>query len=62
MIKFTQHLLNNGYHMIDATVQPTCWSKLVRDFLNNDYTLEDSSLKATQLLLCFKLTYYMTGD
>jgi hypothetical protein len=62
MVKFTQHLINNGYQMVDGTGQGTSWSKLVRDFLNNDYTTEDAPLKALQLLLCFKVTYYMTGD
>jgi hypothetical protein len=38
MIKFSDYLINNGYQMIDATGQGTSWGKLVRDFLNNDYT------------------------
>ena len=38
--------MNNGYNIVDATGQGTSWSKLVRDYLNNDYTLEDSPLKA----------------
>ena len=46
MINFSDHLLNNGYQMVDGTGQGTSWSKLVRDFLNNDFTLEDAPLKA----------------
>ena len=48
--------------MVDATGQGTSWSKLVRDFLNEDFTTEDAPLKAIQLLLCFKLAHYVTGD
>lgn len=62
MINFSQHLINNGYRMVDATGQGTSWSKLVRDFFNSDYTMEDAPLKALQLILSFKLTYYVTGD
>jgi len=46
MVNFCQHLLNNGYTLVDATGQGTTWSKLVRDFLNDDYTMEDAPLKA----------------
>ncbi len=46
MIKFSDYLINNGYQMIDATGQGTSWGKLVRDFLNNDYTTQDAPLKA----------------
>ena len=28
----------------------------------SDYTIEDGTLKAIQLLLSFKLTYYVTGQ
>jgi len=39
MDRFCTHLINNGYMMVDATGQGTKWSKLVRDFINSDYTL-----------------------
>ena len=61
MSKFCQHLVNNGYNMVDATGQATKWVKLTRDFFNSDYTLEDGPLKAIELLLSFKLAYDVTG-
>lgn len=62
MINLAQMFVNNGYSHVDATGQGTKWTRLHRDFLISDYTLEDSPLKAFELLLIFKLCYYVTGD
>ena len=62
MRKFCQHLVNNGYMMVDATGQATKWAKLNRQFFTSDYTIEDSTLKAIELLLSFKVGYYVTGE
>ena len=62
MVNLAQMFVNNGYIMADATGQGTKWTRLNHDFLSSDFTLEDSPLKAIQLLLIFKLTHYMTAD
>lgn len=62
MVNFCTLLTNNGYNFVDATGQGTKWGKIVREFLLSDFTIEDSPLKALELLLCFKLCYYMTGE
>ncbi len=62
MNNFCQHLVNNGYTMVDATGISTVWTKLMKQFLTSDYTLEDATLKAIQLLLSFKVAYYVTGE
>ena len=62
MVNLSQMFINNGYVMVDATGQGTKWTRLSHEFLSSDFTLEDSPLKAIQLLLIFKLTHYLTGD
>lgn len=61
MRNFCQHLINNGYLMVDATGQATKWTKLYKEFLGSDYTIEDGVLKTIQLLMSFKVAYYVTG-
>jgi hypothetical protein len=61
MDNFCQHLVNNGYSMVDATGQGTKWSKLYRQLLTSDYTIDDAPLKALELLVSFKFAYYVTG-
>ncbi len=46
MIQLSDHLINNGYNMVDATGQGTAWMKMTRDFYNNDGTLQDGPLSA----------------
>ena len=62
MRRFCQHLINNGHTMVDATGQATKWAKLNKEFFTSDYTIEDSTLKAIELLLSFKVAYYVTGE
>jgi hypothetical protein len=62
MENLAQMFINNGYVMADATGQGTKWSRLHRDFLASDYTLEDAGLKAIETLLIFKVAHYVTGD
>lgn len=61
MRNFCQQLINNGYTMVDATGQATKWTKLYKEFISSDYTIEDGHLKALQLLMSFKVAYYVTG-
>ena len=60
MVNLAQMFVNNGYVMADATGQGTKWTRMHHDFFSSDYTLEDSLLKAIQILLVFKLAYYLT--
>ena len=62
MVNLAQMFVNNGYVMADATGQGTKWTRMHHDFFSSDYTLEDSPLKAIQILLVFKLAYYLTSD
>ena len=60
--KYCQNLIDNGYNMVDATGQATKWAKLTREFFTSDFTIEDGTLKAIELLLSFKVAYYVTGE
>lgn len=62
MINFCTCLINNGYTMVDATGQGTSWGKMTRTFMTSDFTLEDAPIKALELLMSFKVCYYVTGD
>lgn len=59
---YSQHLLDNGYGLMDATGQGTKWGKTTRDYFNSDFTVEDNSLNSLVMLDAFKLAYYMTGE
>ena len=61
VVGFCQHLVNNGYNMVDATGQGTKWAKLTRQFFTNDYDVEDSPLKIIELILSMKMAYYVSG-
>lgn len=39
MINFCTGLIDNGYSFVDATGQGTTWGKMVRDFMNSDFTI-----------------------
>ena len=57
-----QHLIDNGYQLVDATGQGTTWGKTSRDYFTSDFTIEDNSLNCLVLLDTFKLAYYLTGE
>lgn len=60
--RFAQHMIDNQYTLVDATGQGTTWGKTTRDYFNNDYTFEDSTLNSLVLLATFKTAYYITGE
>ena len=62
LVNFCTCLTNNGYSMVDATGQGTQWGKMTRTFMNSDFTIEDAPIKSLEVLLTFKLCYYVTGD
>lgn len=62
MVDFCTGLIDNGYSFVDATGQGTTWGKLVRDFINSDFTIEDAPVKAIEILMSFKVCGYVTGD
>jgi len=62
MNNFCVGLLDNGYNFVDATGYGTTWGKLNRDFINSDFTLEDSQLKTLEILMSLKVCSYVTGE
>ena len=62
VVNYAQHLIDNGYQLVDATGQGTTWGKTCRNYFNSDFTVEDNSLNSLVLLCTFKLAYYMTGE
>ena len=59
---YSQHLIDNGYGLMDASGQGTKWGKTTRDYFNSDFTVEDNSLNSLVMLDTFKLAYYITGE
>ena len=40
IVNYSQHLLDNGYTLVDATGQAAKWGKTNRDFFNSDASIE----------------------
>lgn len=59
---YAQHLLDNGYNMVDSTGQPTTWAKFDRAWLYSYQTFTDASMNCLITLNTFKLAAYMTGE
>lgn len=62
MDSFAQHLVDNGYALVDGTGQPTTWGKFSRTYFHNGQVLGGVPLQAAVLLCTFKLAAYVTGD
>jgi hypothetical protein len=62
MVDFCTGLIDNGYSFVDATGQGTTWGKMVRDFMNSDFSIEDAPVKTIEMLMSFKVCAYVTGD
>ncbi len=59
---FAQHIVDNGYSMVDGTGQPTTWSKFNRTYLHNGQVLGGAPLQTSVILSALKLAAYVTGD
>lgn len=56
-----QHLVDNGYMLVDGSGQPTTWSKFSRNAFNLSSSVPMSSLHAMVVLSVFKTAAYITG-
>lgn len=61
MDRFAQHIVDNGYMMVDGSGQPGTWSKFNRDFFYNSSQLGGAPLTSAVLLNIFKVAAYVTG-
>jgi hypothetical protein len=61
MDRFAQHIVDNGYMMVDGSGQPGTWSKFNRDFFYNSSQIGGAPLTAAVLLNIFKVAAYVTG-
>ncbi len=57
-----QHLVDNGYVLVDGTGQPTTWSKFNRECFFSSSNIAMAPLHAAVLLSIFKTAAYITGD
>ena len=62
MDKFAQHIVDNGYSLVDGSGQPTTWGKYNRTYLHNGQVLGGAPLQTSVILSAFKLAHYVTGD
>jgi len=62
MDKFAQHIVDNGYNLVDGSGQPTTWSKFNRTYLHNGQVLGGAALQTSVILSALKLAAYVTGD
>ena len=62
MDKFAQHIVDNGYSLVDGSGQPTTWGKYNRTYLHNGQVLGGAPLQTSVILSAFKLAAYVTGD
>lgn len=56
-----QHLVDNGYMLVDGSGQPTTWSNFSRTSFNVSSSIPMSPLHAMVILSIFKTAAYMTG-
>lgn len=62
MDAFAQHIVDNGYSLVDGSGQPTTWSKFNRTYLHNGQVLGGAALQTSVILSALKLAAYVTGD
>lgn len=60
--RIAQHMVDNGYQLVDSTGQPTTWGKFNREWMQNGQTFGDAPLHSLVLLCTFKLAAHVTGE
>ncbi len=60
--RIMDHILENGYNLIDVTGQPTYWGRWTPEYFNSERGKADSPLNAAELLSFLKTTHHITGD
>ncbi len=56
-----QHLVDNGYMLVDGTGQPTTWANFSREMFLSSSALGSAPLHALVVLSIFKTAAYVTG-
>jgi hypothetical protein len=56
------HILSNGYYLIDVTGKPTTWGRWSPEYFASKTGIPDSPLNALELLSFLKTTEHITGD
>ncbi|MCS7265988.1 MAG: hypothetical protein NZ805_14290 [Armatimonadetes bacterium] len=61
--RITDHIVENGFFLVDLDGKPTTWGVWAPEKLNHDETWwGDRGLNSLELLAILKATYHMTGD
>lgn len=61
--RVTDHLIDNGYRMVDYDGQPTRWGRFAPDDLNRDgQWWFESGLNAQSILTYLQVAHHITGD
>ena len=58
--RIMDHIVSNGYYLVDVDGHPTTWGKWSPKYFAEDH--EDSALNALELLSFLKTTAHITGD
>ncbi len=56
------HIIDNGYNLIDYTGKPTTWAKWSESYFNEDFGYVDACLNASELLAYHLVTMHVTGE
>jgi hypothetical protein len=60
--RIMDHILNNGYYLIDITGQPTLWGRWSPEYFASKRGTPDSPLNALELLSFLKTAHHITAD
>ncbi|MBX9603650.1 MAG: hypothetical protein K2X35_21770 [Bryobacteraceae bacterium] len=60
--RIMEHIVSNGYYLIDVTGKPTRWGRWSREYFDTPGGKPDSPLNAAELLMFLKVTHHLTGD
>ena len=60
--RIMDHILSNGYYLIDVTGKPTTWGRWSPEYFASKTGIPDSPLNALELLSFLKTTEHITGD
>lgn len=60
--RMMEHILANGYHLVDVTGQPTYWGRWSPAYFASKRGRPDSPLNAVELLSFLKTAHHVTGD
>ena len=56
------HIIDNGYNLVDYSGEPTTWAKWSEGYFNEDFGYVDACLNAGELLSYHLVTMHITGE